>query len=242
MRVKVVYLAAMLVLVVSLVAALVPAGPATAATITVTNLNDSGDGSLRKAIADANPNDTINFAVTGTITLSGELTIDKDLTINGPGAASLAISGNDSSRVFYIDNCTVVISDKPVGSPVIRSPRAVVAMNLPSLEKFEPDLREGGLLLINSSLINRGAERDDLTVIEIPANEMASELGNPRGANMVALGAYLGATDAVSIESVIEVIRETFAVKPAVIDVNIEALRKGYELGAAARTPEPIEA
>jgi 2-oxoglutarate ferredoxin oxidoreductase subunit gamma len=139
-------------------------------------------------------------------------------------------------------NCTVVISDKPVGSPVIRSPRAVVAMNLPSLEKFEPDIREGGLLLINSSLINRGAERDDLTVIEIPANEVASELGNPRGANMVALGAYLGATDAVSIDAVIEVIRETFAAKPAVIDVNIEALRKGYELGAVARQPEPVKA
>ena len=136
-------------------------------------------------------------------------------------------------------NCTVVISDKPVGSPVIRSPRAVVAMNLPSLEKFEPDVREGGLLLINSSLINRGADRNDLTVIEVPANELASDLGNPRGANMVALGAYLGATDAVSIDGVIEVIRETFAAKPAVIDVNIEALRKGYELGAAAKTPEP---
>jgi len=139
-------------------------------------------------------------------------------------------------------NCTVVISDKPVGSPVIRSPRAVVAMNLPSLEKFEPDIREGGLLLINSSLINRGAERDDLTVVKIPANEVASELGNPRGANMVALGAYLGATDAVPIDGVIEVIRETFAAKPAVIDVNIEALRKGYELGATAKQPEPVEA
>jgi 2-oxoglutarate ferredoxin oxidoreductase subunit gamma len=132
-------------------------------------------------------------------------------------------------------NCTVVVSDKPVGSPVIRSPRAVVAMNLPSLEKFEPDIRSGGLLLINSSLIDRGAERDDLTVIEVPANEMATELGNPRGANMVALGAYLGATDAVSLEEIENVIRETFAAKPAVIEVNIEALHKGYELGAAAK-------
>ena len=79
-------------------------------------------------------------------------------------------------------------------------------------------------------------------MIEIPANELASELGNPRGANMVALGAYLGATDAVPIDGVIEVIRETFAAKPAVIDVNIEALRKGYELGAAAKQPEPVEA
>jgi 2-oxoglutarate ferredoxin oxidoreductase subunit gamma len=132
-------------------------------------------------------------------------------------------------------NCTVVISDTPVGSPVIRSPRAVLAMNLPSLEKFEPDIRSGGLLLINSSLIDRGAERDDLTVIEVPANEMATELGNPRGANMVALGAYLGATDAVSLEEIEKVIRETFAAKPAVIEVNIEALHKGYELGAVAK-------
>jgi 2-oxoglutarate ferredoxin oxidoreductase subunit gamma len=139
-------------------------------------------------------------------------------------------------------NCTVVISDKPVGSPVIRSPRAVVAMNLPSLEKFESDIRPGGLLLINSSLIKRGAERDDITVIEVPANEIAAELGNPRGANMVALGAYLGATDAVSLDEVIEVVRETFAAKPAVIDVNIEALRKGFEFGASAKQPQPVEA
>jgi len=130
-------------------------------------------------------------------------------------------------------NCTVVISDRPVGSPVIRSPRAVVAMNLPSLDKFEPDVRPGGLLLINSSLINRKSTRDDVTVIEIPANEIANELGNRRGANMVALGAYLGATDAVSLDAVIEVVRETFAAKPGVIDVNITAMRRGHEIGAA---------
>jgi hypothetical protein len=83
---------------------------------------------------------------------------------------------------------------------------------------------------------------DDITVIEVPANEIAAELGNPRGANMVALGAYLGATDAVSLDEVIEVIRETFAAKPAVIDVNIEALRKGFEIGASAKLPQPVEA
>jgi 2-oxoglutarate ferredoxin oxidoreductase subunit gamma len=135
-------------------------------------------------------------------------------------------------------NCTVVVSDKPVGSPVIRSPRAVLAMNLPSLEKFEADIRPGGLLLINSSLIDRDSEREDLTVIKVPANQVAADLGNPRGANMVALGAYLGATDAVSLDEVIEVIRETFAARPAVIDVNIEALRTGYALGAEAKVAE----
>jgi 2-oxoglutarate ferredoxin oxidoreductase subunit gamma len=137
-------------------------------------------------------------------------------------------------------NCTVVISDRPVGSPVIRSPRAVLAMNLPSLDKFEPDVRPGGLLLINSSLIERGSGRDDLTVVKVPANEIANELGNPRAANMVALGAYLGATGAVSIEEVEEVIRETFAAKPQLVELNLQALRRGVELGAAAagRTDE----
>ena len=131
-------------------------------------------------------------------------------------------------------NCTVAISDRPVGSPVIRSPKTVLAMNLPSLDKFEGDLRSGGVLLINSSLISREPTRDDLTVIKVPANEIANDLGNPRGANMVALGAYLGATGAVDLEGVIEVVRETFAAKPKVVDVNIEALQRGYEIGVAA--------
>jgi 2-oxoglutarate ferredoxin oxidoreductase subunit gamma len=139
-------------------------------------------------------------------------------------------------------NCTVVISDRPVGSPVIRSPRAVLAMNLPSLDKFEADVRSRGVLLINSSLISRAPKREDLTVIEVPANEVANELGNPRGANMVALGAYLGATDAVSIEVVEEVIRETFAAKPQVVDVNIQALHRGYEIGRAGADAELEEA
>ena len=141
-------------------------------------------------------------------------------------------------------NCTVVISDRPVGSPVIQSPRVVLAMNLPSLDKFEKDLRPGGLLLFNSSLINREPERSDVRVIRVPANEIANELGNPRGANMVALGAYVGATNAVSMEEVEKLVRETFAAKPAVVDVNIDARRRGFEIGAgAAETEErvPVE-
>lgn len=129
-------------------------------------------------------------------------------------------------------NCTVVISDRPVGSPVIQSPRAVLAMNLPSLEKFEPNLRAGGLLVINSSLIDRSSSRDDVEVLMVPANEIANELGNPRGANMVALGAYVGATNAVSMAEVEKVVHTTFAAKPKVIEVNLEALRKGFAIGA----------
>ena len=128
-------------------------------------------------------------------------------------------------------NCTVVISDKPVGSPVIQRPGAVLAMNLPSLEKFEGDVRPGGFLLINTSLIERRSERDDIKVIEVPANAIAQDLGNPRGANMVALGAYVGATGAVTVKQVEAVVRQTFAAKPSVIDVNLEALNEGYDLG-----------
>jgi len=128
-------------------------------------------------------------------------------------------------------NCTVVISDRSVGSPVIQSPRAVVALNLPSLDKFEPNVRAGGLLIVNTSLINREPHRTDVRVVKVAANEIANELGNPRGANMVALGAYVGATGAVSLEEVDSVVRETFASKPKVIDVNLEALHRGYEIG-----------
>ncbi len=135
-------------------------------------------------------------------------------------------------------NCTVVISDRPVGSPVIRTPRAVLAMNKPSLDKFEPTVRPGGLLLVNTSLIDRTTTRDDIQVVEVPANDIAMELGNPRGANMVALGAYLGATRAVDVAEVEAVIRETFAAKPKVVDVNIEALHRGFELGSKHREAE----
>lgn len=128
-------------------------------------------------------------------------------------------------------NCTVVISDRPVGSPVIQRPRAVLAMNLPSLQKFEPDLRPGGYLFVNTSLINQTSERDDIQVVEVPANDIAQKLGNPRGANMVALGAYVGATEAVGVEQLENVVRHTFAAKPSVIDVNLEALREGIKLG-----------
>jgi len=132
-------------------------------------------------------------------------------------------------------NCTVVISDRPVGSPVIRSPRGVVALNLPSLDKFEPRLKPGGVLVINTSLITRDASRDDVLVVRVAANEVANELGNPRGTNMVALGAYVGASEVVSMAEVEQVVRYTFEKKPKLIDVNLEALHKGYEIGKRAR-------
>ncbi len=130
-------------------------------------------------------------------------------------------------------NCTVVISDEPVRSPVIQSPSAVIAMNLPSLDKFEPTVKPGGLLLFNSSLISRDTKRGDIRAIKVPANDIANELGNPKGANMVILGAYLGATGAVAPEEVEALIRKTFASRPKVVEANLQALKRGEELSNA---------
>lgn len=132
-------------------------------------------------------------------------------------------------------NCTVVISDKPVGSPVIQTPRALLAMNLPSLDKFESNVRSGGTIVVNSSLINRPVGRDDVLVVAIPANDLAMELGNPRCANIVALGAFVGATDVLPMPEVEEMVRQNFAVKPALVELNLKALRVGFERGLQAR-------
>jgi 2-oxoglutarate ferredoxin oxidoreductase subunit gamma len=128
-------------------------------------------------------------------------------------------------------NCNVIISDNPVASPIVTDATAVIAMNRPSLDKFEPALVKDGILLINSSLIDRGAERDDVKAFKIPANEIANELGNSRIANMVMLGAYLEATGALKKESVLEALKKVFGEKKAhLIPVNKDALDRGAEL------------
>jgi 2-oxoglutarate ferredoxin oxidoreductase subunit gamma len=132
-------------------------------------------------------------------------------------------------------NCTVVISDKPIGSPVIQHPRSLIAMNLPSLDKFEPMMRDKGFVLINTSLVNREPARDDLTVLKVPASSIAIEEGSPRAANMVALGAYVGRTGIVEPEVVEGILEQEFGKKPQVLEINLKAFRRGYELGAEAR-------
>ncbi len=128
-------------------------------------------------------------------------------------------------------NCTVVISDKPVGSPVIQSPRALLAMNLPSLDKFEASVKPGGVIVVNTSLINRLPDRTDVTIVKVPANEIAMSMSNPRGANMVALGAFVGATGVVDLVEAEHLVRDTFAATPHLVDVNLKALHEGHDLG-----------
>ena len=126
-------------------------------------------------------------------------------------------------------NCTVIISDEEIGSPVISHPFNLILMNQPALDRFEKSLRPDGLLVYNSSMITGSHKRSDIRAIKIPATEIARELGNPRVANMVALGAYLQVNPVVRKETVIEVLKEAFKEKEKFIPINLKALKKGEE-------------
>jgi 2-oxoglutarate ferredoxin oxidoreductase subunit gamma len=124
-------------------------------------------------------------------------------------------------------NCTVVISDEVIGSPVITSPQGLIVMNKPSLDTFEPRLKTGGLLIMNSSLITRETER------KVPANKIAFKLGSDRAANMVMLGAYIARTKVVAKETILEALKESLGKKKmALFGTNKIAFKKGIEIGS----------
>lgn len=124
-------------------------------------------------------------------------------------------------------NCTVVISDEPIGSPVINSPEALIVMNNPSMEAFEPKLKSGGLLFIDSTLVNRQVMRKDIKTIAVPADDAAAEVGEKRTANLVMLGAYIGKTGIVTKEDIANGLKELFGAKIEFLNVNMRALEKG---------------
>ncbi len=126
-------------------------------------------------------------------------------------------------------NCSVTVSDKIVGSPVIsKDATCAIVMNLPSLEKFEQEVLPGGKIIINSSLISKKIERNDIEAYYIPANDIAIELGNPKVANMVMLGAYLRTEPVVELDSVLEAFKKVFGpTKEKFIPLNKEALQRG---------------
>lgn len=130
-------------------------------------------------------------------------------------------------------NCSVVVSDEDaIGSPVISEPEILVAMNRPSMEKFENALKPGGTLFYNSSLIDVKPQRTDIQVVAIPANDIATELGNSKVANMVVVGAILKKTNIVNIETVMKVLKEKVLTgkKQDLVAINRSALEKGMEL------------
>jgi len=123
-------------------------------------------------------------------------------------------------------NCTVIVSDKPISSPLIFESDCVVAMNLPSMLKFEPTLKAGGVLLLNKSLIHQEAKRSDITVYEIPVTDLAHDLGDNRVANMIMLGAFARTTGIVSPEKLEKIIHDTFGAKGKnLVELNLKAFK-----------------
>ncbi len=131
-------------------------------------------------------------------------------------------------------NCTVVLSDRQVGSPISRNPHALIVLNLQSIDKFEPAVRTGGIMVMNTSLINRPAARTDITVVPIPANQIALEAGTTKAANMVVLGAYIGASGVVDLGLVKETLADTFAGRQKLMGINQTCLDRGFEIGQAS--------
>jgi 2-oxoglutarate ferredoxin oxidoreductase subunit gamma len=125
-------------------------------------------------------------------------------------------------------NCSVVLSDEPIGSPVFNTSTELIALNEPSLAKFESGVLPGGTVFVNSNVISEKIHRDDLTAYYIPCNTIALEIGNEKVANMVMLGAYVAATGAVKPETIETMIQEMFAgAKAKFIPLNIEAFHRG---------------
>jgi len=130
-------------------------------------------------------------------------------------------------------NCTVVVSDEEIGSPTVKRPKAVLALNLPSLDKYEDMIAPGGCLVVNESMVNRKPTRTDIRVVILPANEIAREIGNERATNMVMLGALLANMDILPIKALEKALKNHTAQRlQKFVEMNIQALRRGAEYRA----------
>jgi len=179
-----------------------------------------------------------------------------DLLIAGFGGQGIQVTGQilvtaamfDGKEVTFMpaygaevrggtSHVTVVISDRYISSPLIPDPEAAIIMNRPSLDRYEGALKSQGLLIANSSLIDREIVREDLRLATIPATEIANELGNPRVVTMVALGAYVAATEITTLDSLRKAILTVLPPERHHLEaVNCQALERGmahYRQGRA---------
>jgi 2-oxoglutarate ferredoxin oxidoreductase subunit gamma len=130
--------------------------------------------------------------------------------------------------------CTVVISDKRIGSPIINNPQCCCVFNRPSFDKFAPRIRPGGLLIVNSSLIDVTTDRTDIGEILVPANKMALDAGSPKAVNIAVLGTFIGATGVISYDTALAVLEEKLGKKRDILQANRTVLKQGYDLGQKA--------
>ena len=127
-------------------------------------------------------------------------------------------------------NCSVIISDDPVGSPIVSEPNCLVAMNLPSLRRYENSVVPGGMILVDSTLINEKVERDDVSVFYVPATKMAKDEGFSTLANMILCGKLIKESADLKFENTDEALKKVIPPRKAnLLDINLKALKVGYE-------------
>ncbi len=133
-------------------------------------------------------------------------------------------------------NCTVIVSDEEIGSPLVRRPTAAIVLNPPSFDRYAPLMQKGGMLFVNSSLISGQTNRTDIQVVSLPANDLATEVAAAQLANVVLVGALVAKTGAVKLETLDRVLEEhTSARHRDKLEANKLALRRG------AAAVEPAE-
>ena len=133
-------------------------------------------------------------------------------------------------------HCTIIIADDEIGSPLVKNPPLAIALNLPSFDKYEELLAPGGTLIVNQSMVDRSAKRDDVHVLLVPCNEIAEEIGDRKLLNMVAVGALLTALPELSVKDVEKALENHLPARHKhLLPKNYEALKRGYE--AARKVP-----
>lgn len=132
-------------------------------------------------------------------------------------------------------NCTVIISDEEIGAPVVRNPMAAVVMNQPSFDKYEMDVKPGGVLVVNTSIIDRPLKRDDITVVKVPANELAESIGDRKLANMVMLGGLLANLQLMPLDDLKKALHDHLPARHhRLLPANMEAIDAGAKCEVVA--------
>ena len=176
--------------------------------------------------------------------------MEEKIVIAGFGGQGVVLAGNVLAQTALLENknvaamvsygaevrggtanCTIIISDDEIASPVVDNPTMAIILNQPSLDKFENKMVKNGLIFLNSSLIETEVKRIDLDVIKVPATAIANELGNVRVANLVLLGAFVKKTNILDLNNVIENLDKFLPKrKHDLLEINKKALQKGAEL------------
>jgi 2-oxoglutarate ferredoxin oxidoreductase subunit gamma len=135
-------------------------------------------------------------------------------------------------------HCTTIVSDDPIGSPVVRNPRAAIVLNLPSMERYEPLVKAGGVLVVNSSIVDKRPTRTDLHALQVPGDAIAQELGEKRVTNLVLLGALLAQLDVLTLEQVQGTLDRVIPEhRRHLLATNLDALARGAALGRREAAP-----